>query len=84
MNMILTFIKDTATEAAGPIMAFVNERQAVRALSDAANDPASNISKHPEDYHMYKCGMYDDQSGEVQGMTHVQIARAQDLVKVQS
>lgn len=81
--MILTYIRDTAIDAAGPVLTFYTEQQAVRTLKEAANSSESNIGKHPEDYIMYKCGMYNDQTGEVQAMEHVQLARAIDLVKGQ-
>lgn len=81
MIYILAYVKDTATEMAGPVMTFINERQAIRTLADSANSKDNNIGKHPKDYHMYKCGMYNDETGEVQALSHQLITRAEDLVK---
>lgn len=79
---ILTYIKDTAVQAAGPVLQFQTDMHAIRTLKNAANSKESNISKNPEDYIMFKSGLYDDQTGEIQGMKHEQLARAIDLVEV--
>lgn len=36
---------------------------AVRALMDLVNDPNTNIGRHPRDYTLYMCGIYDDSTG---------------------
>lgn len=37
--------------------------QAVRSMSDLANDPQTNIGRHPGDYVLYCIGEYDDAKG---------------------
>lgn len=36
---------------------------AVRAMMDLVNDPNTNIGRHPRDYTLYMCGLYDDATG---------------------
>lgn len=36
---------------------------AVRAFADLANDQQTNIGRHPRDYTLYMCGIYDDNTG---------------------
>lgn len=45
---------------------FMNtDGEAVRALTDLANDPNTTIGKHPGDYVLYYIGTYDDNSGQL-------------------
>lgn len=37
--------------------------EAIRAFSDAANDPKSFISSHPEDYFLYEIATFDNATG---------------------
>jgi len=39
--------------------------QAVRSFSDLANDPATTVGRHPDDYVLYRVGAYDDASGSL-------------------
>ena len=53
---------------------------AVRGFSDAANDRNHEFAKHPEDYHLYEVGSYDDQTGLVSGVSPISlVAMASDL-----
>lgn len=36
---------------------------ALRAFEDLVNDPATMPSRHPEDFVLYECGTFDDQTG---------------------
>lgn len=38
---------------------------ACRAFTETANDPQSNICRHPGDYTLFEIGTWDDVSGEV-------------------
>ena len=41
--------------------------QAIRAFSDLVNDDREGqIKKHPDDYKLYKLGVYDDNSGKIE------------------
>lgn len=39
--------------------------QAIRSFSDLAKDPQSTISRHPEDYHLYHIGEFDDHDAKI-------------------
>ncbi len=38
---------------------------AVRAFSDLANDPESNVSRHPDDYTLFTIGTFNDQTAKI-------------------
>lgn len=42
-----------------------NVNLALRSFGDAVLDNSTGISKHPEDYHLYKLGEFDDDSGKL-------------------
>lgn len=41
----------------------VNDAMAVRAFQSAKQDPASELSKYPEDFVLYAVGTFDDDTG---------------------
>nr|UXQ87985.1 MAG: nonstructural protein [Microvirus sp.] len=43
----------------------VNDGEAIRGFSDAVNDPSSMFNKHPNDFHLYKLGTFDDSKGQI-------------------
>lgn len=58
---------------------------ALRALGDAVNDGKSPIALHPEDYILYEIGAFDDQTGEIVGLTPIKLlACASDFSTTQS
>lgn len=44
---------------------FPNTQTAMRMFTDLANDPNSEICKHPEDYTMFHLGSYDDEQAKI-------------------
>lgn len=55
---------------------------AVRAFADLANDLNTNIGRHPRDYTLYMCGIYDDATGMFTPQVPLlYVADAQSLVK---
>lgn len=56
---------------------------ALRAFTDAVNDPQCPFNKHPEDYLLYEIGSYDDSNAALIPLevVHLQVA-ATDLVDV--
>lgn len=42
---------------------------AIRIAGDAANDPNSNLGRHPNDYVLFFVGEYDDQNGLLKACT---------------
>lgn len=52
----------------------VSDGAATRMVSDLANDRNTMIGRHPRDYTLWLCGVYDDNSGlftPVQPLVHV-------------
>lgn len=55
---------------------------ALRMFGDAVNDPSTSLSRHPGDFVLYRCGAYDDQSGQLLPVSVLEhIADAQALVR---
>lgn len=78
---VLVAILDNAIEAFGPIMEVRANGEGIRMFIDEANRPESSIHKHPADYDLYKIGMWDETTGELQAMMPPErIARAVDHV----
>lgn len=42
---------------------------AIRAFSDTAADPSSQIAKHPSDYTLFEIGEFDDATAEISLLT---------------
>lgn len=42
-----------------------NTATGIRAFSDAANDPETNMCKHPEDYTLFELGTFDPSKGKI-------------------
>lgn len=56
---------------------FMNSRgQALRAFQDLSDDPQSMIFKHPADFTLFETGTYDDQTGIVTPISHVNLGKA--------
>ena len=43
------------------------EGMAIRIFSDLATDPDHSFNKHPEDFTLFRLGVYNDQNGEFTG-----------------
>lgn len=53
--------------------------QAVRAFGDTVNDPQSSMCKHPGDYTLFCVADFDDQTGMVSNLNHVNLGKAIEL-----
>lgn len=74
-------IKDLATETYVTPLFLRSRGEAMRTFTDAANDPQSMVSKHPEDYELYELGAFDEQTGEITSQdVPEKMARAKDLL----
>lgn len=40
------------------------KQEALRSLLDAARNPEHQFSRHPEDYRLYKLGLYNEERGQ--------------------
>ena len=60
-------VHDVKAEAWTTPMFFQSNAQAVRSFGDAVKDKSSDFGKHPEDYHLYAIGVFDQDEGVVEG-----------------
>lgn len=80
MKIICAF-KDNASETFGPSFEVRAIGEALRVLKNELAEPLSQIYKHPNDFELYKLAMYNEQTGEIQGMKPERINRAIDLIE---
>lgn len=67
MRYLLIAIQDKATESFGRPFVARSENEAIRTIEKEVNRAAEDnmLYTHPSDYAVYKCGMWDDESGNV-------------------
>lgn len=53
---------------------------AMRAFSQACTNAEHPFSKNPEDYHLYKVGSFDDETGKVESYEPVLLLNAIEVV----
>ena len=58
----------------------VSDPAAIRSFTDIALDATHPIGMHPEDYSLFKVGMFDDNTGALMHCDPKCIARAHELV----
>ena len=81
MNQIIFTVRDSKAAAYLPPFFMHNEAMAIRAISDAANDKQHQFGQHPEDYHLFRIGVFDDDTAEIIPEAPTVVAGAIDLVK---
>lgn len=65
MKLQLYTIYDTKSYAYHQPLFFANEAVAVRAFTQACNDPASFLCQSPSDYVLYHLGEWDDDNATI-------------------
>jgi hypothetical protein len=58
-----------------------NDDVALRAFTDLANDPNTDVSKHPADFILFSVGTYEDTTAEIDATIPEVMARAHELKK---
>lgn len=66
MKVKMYTVYDQKAETHNSPLCYQTVGQALRAFTDAANDPNSAIAKHPEDYTLLEIGTFDDSRGTVE------------------
>ena len=56
-------IQDVKVSVFYPPICLLNDNEARRLLSDVVANPESPISKHPDDFRLFRLGEFDDNSG---------------------
>jgi hypothetical protein len=72
MNINVYTIYDEAAKAYITPFFMQNDGLAIRAFQDNVNSKdESNIAKHPEQFTLFKIGVYDDQRGVIDRIEHL-------------
>lgn len=69
MKMTIVSVFDSAIGSFGRPVFVAAIGQAVRSFTDEVNRGEGDISKHPEDFQLYKLGYFHDDSGQFE--THI-------------
>jgi hypothetical protein len=83
MKMVIVSIKDTAADAFGRPAFVATEGVALRQFQDEVNRASDDnqLYKHPQDFHLYYIGMFDDATGKFDLMEIPKlITRATDVI----
>lgn len=84
MNLHIFAIYDLVAQTYGQPFFLNHAGQALRSFEDLANDPNSNISKHPADYRLFKLGTYNLETGKLTPLDHPELlANAGDFKPAQ-
>jgi len=83
MKLMIVALKDRAADLFGKPFYVRTAAEAVRSLTDEANNKESAINRHPEDYDLFELGHFDEDTGRIdQDVSHPNlIVRAQDLIR---
>ena len=79
---VIVCIRDTAARVFGTPFVVQAPAQAIRSLRDEVNSPdsTSDVCKHPEDFELYECAFFAEDSGVISPIDPpVMLARAKDL-----
>jgi len=66
MKLNLYTIYDSKSHAYHQPMFFINEAVALRAFTQACNDPASFLNQSPSDYSLFHLGVWDDDNATIE------------------
>lgn len=70
-KLFLMSVFDLATQTFGRPFTVPHPAVAARSFREEANNPESEICKHPADYVLYELGMFDDTNGIVENMSRL-------------
>lgn len=73
-------IYDQKLEAYNRPFFLISDGVAIRAFQDEINNKESELSKHPDDYELYKIGEYNEETGEINPNLPQLIASGRALV----
>ena len=80
MKLNFYSVFDTAVGAYMRPFVMQSDGQAVRSFTDEATNAETPIAQHPEDYALFRVGMFDDATGELTAETPTCLARAHEVV----
>lgn len=73
-------IRDAALDAYLQPFFSPTKGAAIRSLTEAANDPKHEFSRHAKDYTLYLVGSYDDSNGVITSMQPEPVIAVVDLL----
>lgn len=76
-------VHDVKAEAWMTPMFFQANGQAVRAFGDAVRDKSTEFGKHPEDYHLFLIGEFDNQTGEITVCEAVHLVHGANIKEIE-
>lgn len=82
MKTIICSVFDSATAAYMRPFQAQTIGQASRMFEDILKDPDHDITRHPEDYALFKMADFDDRTGEITQEQPTCIARAHEIISV--
>lgn len=83
MIYLMCSVYDEKAGIYAPPFATVNAATAIRMFEQLANDPQTQVGRHPSDFHLYEVGHYDDQLGQLTPGVPRNLGRADQLVRQQ-
>lgn len=80
MKLQILAIKDVKVNAfMQPFFMRTNE-EAIRAFTTTVNDPTTQFNKHPEDFHLYNLGEFDEIDGTIESQEPIQKCHAMAVI----
>lgn len=80
MKINMYTVYDSAVKAFVQPFFQIADAAAIRLFMDQVNNPETNIAKHPDQYTLFKCGVYDDSSGMLIPETPVSLGNGKQFV----
>jgi len=71
-------VRDAATETYNNIFVAPTNGAAIRQFGDLAQDEQTNVSRHPDDFILYRVGSWDDDNGTIEPEELIKLAIARD------
>ena len=75
-------VYDSKAETYTPPYFDHSQGRALRTFADCCNDPGHQFGKHPEDYTLFNCGEFDDNSGTITQDKITSVAIGHTLLEV--
>lgn len=79
MKLIAFSVYDTATETFGRPFFVPHAGAATRSFLDELKNKDSALGQHPNDYELFDCGSFDDQTGTFSATQPVRVLRGADF-----
>lgn len=82
MKYNLYTVRDMKADAYLRVFQARTDGEAIRMFTESVNDPSSMFNTNPEDFILFNCGIFDDNTGEIEVAGVLSVAKAIDLIKI--